>query len=407
MAARWFANNVGLMLLSLLLAFFVWALASLQEDPILENSVSANVIITGQPASGEIVSSSTLPPTVTLRLRAPQSVFNSLEGTTIQVPVDLSTLGVGEHELQLVPKVSLSPAQLLAARPVTATVTIEKMVQRAVPVRVSLLGTPAIGYRALPPTINPEQVVISGTQQLISKVVTIDAIVSVDNVRTSVEQTVRLVARDENEALVGALAIFPDTAVVRVPMEQLSNYRDVAVCLDTTGTPENGYEVTNVDYTPQVVTVFGRNEDIQKLPGCIETLAISLEGAKQDVEQRVGLNVPPNVSLVSENQSVQVRVRIQAQQGARTVSRPLEVIGVNKPLTSTISPRTVDIVLSGALPELQGLSEADVRVQVDATGLPAGVHQVTPIVIKPDGITVQSVLPATVQVEVRDERGSP
>ena len=405
--ARWFASNLGLMILSLILAFFVWAFASLQQDPILENTISAQVVITGQPLNGEIVSASTLPATVSVRLRAPQSVFDTLEGVKVQVPVDLSKLGVGQHELRLVPVVDASPTTLLVARPATATVTIEKMVEKPVPVRVSLIGTPAIGYRATSSAVEPKQVVISGTQAVVDKVANVDAIVSVDNVRSSVDQTVRLVARDSGGALVGAVSITPEVAQVRVPMEQLSNYRDLAVCLKTTGIVANGYELTGIEYTPQVVTVLGLKEEVQKLPGCVDTLAISIAGAKQDVEQRVGLNVPPNVTLVDENLSVQVRVSVKAQQGSRTVSRRLEVIGVNKPLTATLSPSTVDIVLSGSLPQLSVLTDSDVRVQVDATGLPAGVHQVTPTVLKPDGVTVQSLLPATVQVDIRDERDKP
>jgi hypothetical protein len=109
------------------------------------------------------------------------------------------------------------------------------------------------------------------------------------------------------------------------------------------------------------------------------------------------------VSLVSDNQSVLVRVRIEPQTGARTVSRAPLVIGITSPLTATVSPASVDIVLSGPLPQLNALTENDVRVEVDASGLATGAQQLTPRVITPDGITVQSVIPATVQVEIKNE----
>lgn len=398
--ARWFANNIGLMILAVILAFFVWALASLQGDPILENTISAPVVVTGQPPAGEILSASTLPSIVSVRIRAPQSVFETL-GNTVQVPVDLSQLGPGEHVVQLTPIFSAQPSLLLSSRPNTATVTIENTTRQTFPVKVSLTGTPAIGYRSLAPTVDPDEVVITGTSQVVLQVATIDAIVNVDNVRSSIEQTVPLVALDADGNSIDGLSISPNAALVRVPMEQLSNYRDLAVRVKITGQPANGYAVTNVEYAPQVVTVFGPREAIQQLPGFIETLDVSIDKAKQNVEQRVGLNVPPNVSLVSENQSVAVRVQIEPQQGARTISRRPTVTGVTTPLTATLSPPTVDIVLAGSLPQLNQLAEEDVRVEVDASNLPAGVHQVEPTVTTPDGITVQSVLPATVQVEIQ------
>jgi YbbR domain-containing protein len=398
--ARWFANNVGLMILAVILAFFVWALASLQGDPILENTISAPVVVMGQPPAGEILSASTLPGSVSVRIRAPQSVFETLSNT-VQVPVDLSQLGPGEHVVELTPAINAQPSLLLSSRPNTATVTIENTTRQPFPVKVSLTGTPAIGYRTLAPVVASTEAIITGTSQVVTQVVTLEAIVNVDNVRSAVEQTVSLVARDAAGNAIDGLNISPSTVSVRVPVEQLSNYRDLAVRVKITGQPANGYAVTNVEYTPQVVTVFGPREAIQQLPGFIETLDFSIDKAKQTVEQRVGLNVPPNVSLVSENQSVAVRVQIDAQQGARTVSRRLTVTGVATPFTSNVSPQSIDIVLAGPLPLLNQLAEEDVRVEVDAADLPAGVHQVAPTVIVPEGITVQSILPATVQVEIK------
>lgn len=398
--ARWFANNVGLMVLAVILAFFVWALASLQSDPILENTISAPVVVMGEPPAGAILSANTLPISVSVRLRAPQSVFESL-GNSVKVPVDLSQLGPGEHVVQLSPAINAQPLMLISSRPNTATITIENTTRQAFPVKVSITGTPAIGYRSLSPTVDPTEVTITGTSQVVSQVVTIEAIVNVDNVRSSIEQTVPLVAHDAAGNTINGLSINPSAVTVRVPMEQLSNYRDLAVRVKITGQPANGYAVTSVDYAPQVVTVFGPREAIQQLPGFIETLDVPIDKAKQNVEQRVGLNVPPNVSLVSENQAVSVRVQIEPQQGARTISRRPTVTGVATPRIANVSPLSVDIVLAGPLPQLNQLTEEDVRVEVDALDLPEGVHQVAPTVIKPDGITVQSVLPATVQVEIK------
>jgi YbbR domain-containing protein len=400
--ARWFANNVGLMILALILAFFVWAVASLQQDPILERTISAPVVVTGQPSPDETILSSTLPATITARIRAPQSVMNVLPANGVHVDVDLSQLGVGEHVIPLQPAINASPATLISSRPTTATVTIEQLAQARFPLRVSLVGTPAVGYRALSPSVEPKEAVISATQQVISQVASVDAIVTVENVRSSVEQTVRLVARDSDGNIVGNVGISPDAALVRVPMEQLSNYRDLAVRVKLQGQPANGYAVTNIAYAPQVVTVFGPREAIQRLPGFIETLDVLVDGATQDVEERVGLNVPPGVSLVSENLSVLVNVRVEPQQGARTVTRAPILNGVSGTLTGTVAPPTIDIVLAGSLPRLNSLTEDDVRVIVDVTGLEAGVHQVTPTIVVPEGLTVQTVLPATIQVDLRD-----
>lgn len=400
--ARWLTNNVSLMILAVLLAVFVWGVGSLQQDPIVENTLAAPVVIVAPPAADQTISASTLPPTVTVRIRAPQSTFESLGANGVQVAVDLSQLGVGQHVVKLEPTIRMAPSMLLSSRPLTASVTIEQITEASVPIRVVVEGTPAIGYQAQLPSVEPIQATITGTQQLVSRVASVDAVISVEGARSSVQQTVRLVARDQDNNPVPNVGITPSTAVVRVPMEQLSNFKDLAVRVRPTGQPAEGYAITSISASPQVVTVFGPRDAIQQLPGFIDTLEVSVAGATQDVEQRVGLNVPPNVSPVAENMTVLVRVRIEPQQGALTVSRRPIVIGITETLSVKVSPPVVDIVLAGPQPTLNGLTQDSVRVEVDATGLGIGVHQLTPKVIVPEGVAVQSVIPTTVQIEVAD-----
>ena len=399
---RWLTNNVSLMVLAVLLAFFVWIVASLQQDPIVENTLSAPVVIVAPPAPNQTLSASTLPPTVTVRIRAPQSTFESLGASGVQVPVDLSRLGTGQHVVKLEPTIRVEPSMLLSSRPLTASVTIEQVTEASLPVRVVVEGTPAIGYQAQWPVVNPDRATVTGTQQIIARVASLDAVISVEGARSSVEQTVRLLARDRDGNAVSNVSITPASVVVRVPMEQRSNFKDLAVRVRPTGQPAEGYAITSISASPQVVTVFGPRDAIQQLPGFIDTLEVSVAGATQDVEQRVGLNVPPNISPIADNMTVLVRVRIEPQQGARTVSRKPLVLGITDTLSVKVSPPTVDIVLAGPQPTLNGLTQDSVRVEVDAAGLGVGVHQLTPNVVVPEGVTVQSVLPSTVQIEVTD-----
>jgi YbbR domain-containing protein len=120
------------------------------------------------------------------------------------------------------------------------------------------------------------------------------------------------------------------------------------------------------------------------------------------VSELVSLNVPPNVSLLSGLQ-VSVTIKIEPIQGARTVTSKIEVIGVPVGVRATPSPTTVDIVLAGSLPLLNSLKDQDVRVIIDAKDLKAGINVVEPQVVRPDGITVQSIQPATIQVELTSQ----
>jgi len=397
--ARWLVNNVSLMVLAVLMAFLVWVVASLQQDPIVENTLSAPVVIVSPP-NDQTILASTLPASVTVRMRAPQSTFDALGAGSVQVPVDLSQLGAGEHVVKLELVVRASPAMVLSWRPVTASVTIAEVISTSVPVRVVLEGVPAIGYRAQPPLADPEQVLVTGARQIIEQLERLEVKVNIEGARSTVEQTARPMARSRDGATITNIVLSPTVVAVRVPLEQLSNFKDLAVRVRPVGQPAEGYAITSISVSPQVVTVFGPREAIQQLPGFIDTLEVSVSGATQDVEQRVGLNVPPNISPIGDNMTVLVRVRIEPQQGARTVSRRPIIVGIGDGLTAKVSPLTVDIVLAGPQPTLNRLTLDNVRVEVDITGLEVGVHQLTPKVTVPEDVSVQSVVPSTVQVEI-------
>jgi YbbR domain-containing protein len=395
---RWLANNVGLMVLAVLLAFAVWLVSAWQEDPISEEVVSGRVIVVGLDPSTTLLSNS-LPTTITTRIRAPRSVLQFLAAGGVKVDVNLADLSEGDHVITLTPALSAEPASLLSSLPVTSSVTIQKLVQRTLPISLKIDGSPALGFRQLQPAIVPNTVTITASRQVISQVIQVSGNLSVDGSRTDVAQTVRIFPRDANGNIISNVFVEPGSVAVSVTLEQLSNYKDLAVKVEREGQPAQGYAVTGISSDPPIVTVFGARDVITALQGFIQTQPVSIAGRVADVSELVSLNVPPNVSLLSGLQ-VSVTIKIEPIQGARTVTSKIELIGVPKGVTGTPSPTTIDIVLSGSLPRLNSLKDEDVRVIIDAKDLKPGINIVEPQIVKPEGITVQSIQPATIQVDL-------
>ncbi len=398
---RWLVNNLGLMLLALFFGFGAWAISTVQDDPIVNDRITIRVVKLGENLLGGNIWTGTVPSSIAAEVRAPRSVINKLNAASLKLDVDFSKMTIGDNTISLAPKLQMDQVVIISSEPLTAVVRIERMVSTRLPIRISVIGTPALGFRAGIPTSIPYQVTITGSEEIISRVVGANVIVSVDGARASVEQQVRAYARDANGEIVGSVQIVPETVSVRVLMEQLSNYRDLAVLIKKKGQPSEGYAVTDVSVDPVIVTVYGPVEAVQATKGYIETLEVDINSAKSDVDEQVGLDIPAGVSLVSEKQtSVRVHIRIQPLMGTRTIKRKPVLIGLTSTYSSTVSPDTADILLNGPLPKLNTLTDSDVVIEMDVTGLGIGVHQLTPKVRVPEGITAQSVLPATMQVEL-------
>jgi YbbR domain-containing protein len=201
------------------------------------------------------------------------------------------------------------------------------------------------------------------------------------------------------------VTLAPAKVDVRIPVRQSGSYRSLAVKVKLEGQIASGYSNPHISVEPPAVTVFGAPNVIAALPGFIETEPISVEGAYDDVIVRPALNVPSNVAVVS-GQQVEVQVFIEPIQGSRTIEITPTLQGLEPGLTATVSPETVEVILSGPLPLLETLEEDDVRVVLDLFGMPLETHQIEPQIVAPEKVTAQSILPATVQVEIFTERSS-
>jgi len=65
-----------------------------------------------------------------------------------------------------------------------------------------------------------------------------------------------------------------------------------------------------------------------------------------------------------------------------------------------LSPETIDVILQGPLPRLKTLDSQNVVATLDLSALGVGVHDVTPVLLLPEGVTQQTLLPETVQVTI-------
>jgi YbbR domain-containing protein len=396
------------MALALVLAIVVWLFNTLRSDPIVEGTLRARVIVDGVQAPN-LVLNADLPESVQVNVRAPRSTINQLSASSdgARVEVSLANLGAGQHELALRPLIDSETVSIVSSRPLTASIVLERLIERDAPVRISVIGVPLIGFERERESIDLRSATISGTESSLARVTDVVAEISVEDLRASIAQRVRWQARDAQGEVVDGVRITPAEARAEVEIRRLANYRDFPVRVRLQGSPARDYSIASITSNPQVITLFGDEDDIKTLPDYIETLPIDIDGATESIDQRVGLNLPPgNVTVVggAESLAVQVRVRVEAQQGASTVSRQPVLSGIDvSKFEAIVTPSSVDIVLTGPLPKLNQVRTDDVKVLLDLTGLGEGVHQVAPQVVRPDGIVAQ-LTASVVQVEIRPVR---
>jgi YbbR domain-containing protein len=401
---RWFQKNWSSMLWALTLSVAVWIAAVTAADPDEQRVFSKPVQIEIVGREAGLVILNEIPASVEVTLRAPRSVWESLEAqeTPIRAIADLSAMSAGEHTVHIQMQVTEGPSRVVSVTPSDFTVTLEPLESRVFLIGLTLNGQPAAGYEAGDPILNPAEVLVSGAESLVNKVERARIMVNLTGTRESVDQIMQVQLLDDDNLPIKGLSMNPSSVNLNIPVTQLGGYRDVAVKVIVHGQVANGYLLTNLSVFPPIVTIFSTDPSlVNEMAGVVETESLELSGASEDISTRLSLVLPAGVSVVGE-QSVRVDVGISPIQSNLTLSNiKIEVVGLGEGLSALVSPIEVDVILSGPAPLLDLLLLQDIRVVVDVTDLGDGVYQLTPRVeILVADVVVESVLPNTVEVTI-------
>jgi len=397
---RWIASNLLLMALAIVLALLAWVVAVEEGDPTLEVRYPQAIPITrSEPPQGTVIVGD-FDERAQITVRAPESILNSLKPDDFTVGVDLTNLDQGTNQVPVQVTLNKNPSRVIQVEPEYVTLEIEPEVTKTVPVRMQIVGEPALGYLMRAPIVTSRQVTVTGPSTYVTQVVEAVTEISVQDTETSIEGEFELQIQDSEGQPVPYITWMPKVTNVRIPIEPSGYYRALAVKVVFEGQIAPGYRITDISVEPPTVTVFGTPDVVAALPGFIETEPINVEGAQADVIERPALNGTSNVAVVPGQQPVEVLVSVEAIESSLTVEITPELQGLGPNLTTTVSPETVEVILSGPLPLLETLEAKDVRIVLDLFELPLGTHQLDPQVVVPEGMTAKSILPATVQVEI-------
>ncbi|MBZ0309071.1 MAG: hypothetical protein K8I82_23610, partial [Anaerolineae bacterium] len=155
-------ENFQWMAASLLMAFGVWIMAVLQNNPIQQRDYPRNININFVLAEDMEMSNASTQ-TVVVTIRAPRSVWDVLRTDQIRVSADLKKLGQGQQTVTLTAELEDGlRGQIVDIRPSEVTVILAQVASLRVPVRTVVTQEPPSGYTYPVPACNLSEVTALG-----------------------------------------------------------------------------------------------------------------------------------------------------------------------------------------------------------------------------------------------------
>lgn len=188
MPAKFDWRNLPLQVLSLVLALVLWVYVSNEQNPLEQRLFSVALQGRGAP-DGYLVSG--LPATVSVKAQGSRTQLNAVNAGDFQAAVNLASISPGENELP----VSVIPPpgiKVLQVTPAQVRVLVDRIVEKKVPVEVSLRGEPAEGYQLGNVAASPGAVVLKGPERQLSALSKVTVHLNVQGITGAVEQYVNI-----------------------------------------------------------------------------------------------------------------------------------------------------------------------------------------------------------------------
>lgn len=410
MKDKW-KNNLGLKVLAVLFAIFLWWIVVNIDDPIDTKTFTVDVtvtnpeVITNAGKSYQIIDNTK---NVAVTVKARRKVLDEIKKSNIVATADLREM----QDTSVPIRVSITgfegEYESVSSNPQNIQVSVENTQKKTFPITTVASGTTREGYVVGSMTASPKTVDISGPESLVSKISKVVAKVDVSELAADTAIQVQLVYYDAADNVIDQTLLTSnvDKNGVSVSVDVWKT-KELTLNFDTSGIdPATGYVFTGIEVEPQAVEVAGDSDTLSGVTELkIDKKALEKTGITSSEEVIVNINeyLPDGITLV-DTDAANVVVRIILEKaGTKSLRLPtgsITVENASEELQLAYEVLEVELTFLGTSENLEKLSSETITASIDLQNYSEEGTYTVPVKITelPDGceyseeVTVKIIL---------------
>ena len=412
-----FTDNLGLKIIAVIFAAFLWLIVVNLDNPVSTQTFSEvpvtiinEDIILSAGDTYQVLGEEK----VSVVVSATRQVRQKLTKEDIVATADIKEM---DTSTGLVPiKISIpnyaGKYESAEAAPRNLQIQREKSGKKVLSLTVST-GDSKVrdGYILGDMTVNPDKVTITGPESILDQIDRAVALIDVEGLAKDSEETAKLGLYDISGNPISQTRLGNNLVEggITVSVEVLK-IKSVPISLSVSGTPAEGYKYTGYSSEPETVQIYGEKDVVDKIEE-IDVHVIDVSGASQPIQKSVNISeyLPEGVQLVDEKTANITVTAMVEEEGTRTINFMVSSIQINnlaEGLQVSYEP-DVEIALrfSGDQKALEMLDISNaVSVDMSAYVVP-GVYDVHVDVDIPEGITLMKKVTVQLTVAEKEQEG--
>ena len=412
-------NNLGLKILSFVIAILVWLLVVNINNPIGTKSfVISDVQLLNEAyidADGKMCMQDEEQVPIRVTIKAQRKILDKISVNNIRAVADLQQAVSLNTDPVMVPITVLCDHIMqdnIEVSPQNLSLHLEDKDTQEFVVNVTTDNTkPDRGYEIGTLTSNPEKIKITGPTSLINKIDKVNASIDVDGATEDIttEKDVKIIDKNGEEFTDSDMG-YLNVSRVYVTAKLWKVQVNVKIKAGYSGSPKSGYQVESVSTTPNVISVAGSEEALATLKDQNNTITIpdyvaDISDRDSDLEEKINISdyLPDGLKLTSDSsEDVFVRVNVLPM-GSSVCEVPTKNIVVNHApdgMQVSFDTAHIEVRVQKTDSSLDDLTEDQIKASIDLSDVGEGSHEVPVSIEIPDGYELVDDVTTGVEVSV-------
>lgn len=363
-------QRVIVQVVCVLLSIILWVYVTNIENPL--NTIELNKVNV-QLLNSDILAESgqILAPnqdiTVSLKLEGSIQDIYKVSAADFSAVIDLQpyALKIGENTIPVTIIDSPSNITIKNLSGLTATIVVEELTEKEVPVISDIDVTVKNSYYASAAETDPETITVSGPKSLVDRVDSVEVSGSEDNVDQTIVKNYDIYAVDVNRNKVAGVSFSQDTVQVTI---RVNEGKTVPINVVTEGKLPDGLRLINTEVKEKSIDISGPDGVLSNISE-IDTEAIDLSKITEDTSIEVGVIIPEG-AVNESSKTVTVDISLERTE-TKEIEVPFTVQGLSEDFNSVIDTDKVKVTIRGYSKNLEGITAADLTAVLDLTSINA------------------------------------
>lgn len=352
-------KNLGLKIVSLFAAFFLWLLVVNVDDPVISRTYTGipvevlnEKVIEDEGKCYEILNGTNA---INVVVTAKRSVVDQMSRDYIKATADFASMTfLDKVPIEVRSTRYSDQIDSISSRTEYLKIELEDVIERNIPVNVYYEGSTEEGFVLAGVDADKNEITIVGPESEVNTIAEAMTVVDITGFNKDTIVSTSMILKNEagNEVVESRITIEKNNLEVNFLIDPI---KEIPVSCGYSGTPLNGYVVNGaVLTTPSSVRISGRGENFDDMDVIyIPPNVISVDGAMADIEENVDISdyLPSGVIFADADFEaiINVQVAIEATMH-KTISVPLSNI-------------TIDNIPEGYIAHVIDIGNVEIEIQ--------------------------------------------